>query len=308
MQDIDTFLTTLYVMVDTFCQEQRPEKARQGPQPSLSRSEVLTLCLFSQWRIFDGERSFYRYAKAHLRPYFPTLPTRPQLNRLMRGQQEAIVWFFRHLAQLLKVGESPYEALDTSAVVVRHYKRRGHGHLAGYADLGWSNRLGFYEGFHLLVSVTPQGVITGFGFGAASEKDQKLAETFLAVRHRPHRALCSVGEKAAGPYVADTGFEGLDRHKHWKTAYDACLICRPKRNSRHPWPKYWRRFIASIRQIIETVYDKLHHTFGLDRERPHQLDGFHTRLAAKIALHNFCIWINQLYGRPNLAFADLIQW
>jgi hypothetical protein len=69
-----------------------------------------------------------------------------------------------------------------------------------------------------------------------------------------------------------------------------------------------RRWLASIRQIVETVYDKLHNTFRLYRERPHDLTGFQARLAAKIALHNFCIWLNVKYGRPRLAFADLIDW
>jgi hypothetical protein len=32
----------------------------------------------------------------------------------------------------------------------RDAKRRGGGWLAGYADIGWSNRLGWYEGFRLL--------------------------------------------------------------------------------------------------------------------------------------------------------------
>ena len=41
---------------------------------------------------------------------------------------------------------------------------------------------------------------------------------------------------------------------------------------------------------METVFDKLYHAFGLYRERPYQLEGFQTRLAAKAALHNFCIW------------------
>jgi len=31
-------------------------------------------------------------------------------------------------------------------------------------------------------------------------------------------------------------------------------------------------------------------------------------LAAKVALHNFCIWLNRQLGRPDLAFADLIDW
>jgi len=27
-----------------------------------------------------------------------------------------------------------------------------------------------------------------------------------------------------------------------------------------------------------------------------------------VALHNFCIWLNEQLGRPWLAFADLLGW
>jgi hypothetical protein len=46
----------------------------------------------------------------------------------------------------------------------------------------------------------------------------------------------------------------------------------------------------------------------LDRERPHDLGEFQARLAAKMALHNFCLWFNEQLGRPQLAFADLVDW
>jgi hypothetical protein len=62
-----------------------------------------------------------------------------------------------------------------------------------------------------------------------------------------------------------------------------------------------------VRQSVETVYDKLFPTVRLDRERPHDLSGFRARLAAKIALHNFCIWVNEQLGRPRLAFTDLVD-
>jgi hypothetical protein len=75
-----------------------------------------------------------------------------------------------------------------------------------------------------------------------------------------------------------------------------------------PWSKRLRRWLAGVRQIVETVYEKLWHTFRLDRDRPHDLSGFQARLAAKIALHNFCIWLNGQLGRPRLAFADLVAW
>ena len=48
--------------------------------------------------------------------------------------------------------------------------------------------------------------------------------------------------------------------------------------------------MAGIRQIVESVYDKLFNAFGLWRERPHELQGLRARLAARVALHNyFCI-------------------
>ena len=85
--------------------------------------------------------------------------------------------------------------------------------------------------------------------------------------------------------------------------------CRPRDHIRKtPWPKSLRRWRAGIRQIVETVSEKLFHTFRLDRERPHDLSGFRGRLAAKIALHNFCIWLNEQLGRPRLTFTDLVDW
>jgi hypothetical protein len=108
--------------------------------------------------------------------------------------------------------------------------------------------------------------------------------------------------------VVDKGFEGRENHTTWWQTYGAQVLCPPKRKSKTPWPKALRRWLAGGRQIVETVYEKLFHTFRLDRERPHDLSGFRTRLAAKMALHNFCIWLNEQLGRPRLAFADLVNW
>ena len=308
MVDVDTFLTTLYVMIDDFCKASLPPEGHPGPAAVLSRSEVLTLAIFGQWEGFGSERGFYRYAQRHLRSAFPRLPTREQWNRQLRHQQPALVLCVLHLVQLLAVPQGPYEALDSSGVPTRDAKRRGRGWLPGLANVGWSNRLGWYEGFHLLLAVTPGGVITGYGFGPASTKDQLLADTFFALRHCPQPQWRGAGAPAHGPYVVDKGFEGVADHIAWAQHYGVCVICPPKRNSKRPWPKRLRRWVAGIRQIVESVYDKLSHTFRLDRERPHDLMGFQARLAAKIALHNFCIWLNEQLGRSRLAFTDLVDW
>jgi hypothetical protein len=63
-----------------------------------------------------------------------------------------------------------------------------------------------------------------------------------------------------------------------------------------------------VRQIAETAIARLMDRFGLARDRPHALDGFFARLAAKVGLHDCCCWLNAQLGRPPLAFADLVDW
>jgi hypothetical protein len=181
------------------------------------------------------------------------LPAREQGNRPVRQHYAALVACFLHLVQLLAAQRCPYEALASSGIPTRDAKRRGAGWLPGLADSGWSNRLGWYEGFHLLLAVNPIGVITGCGFGPARTKDQPLAETFFALRRHPHPGLASVGAPACGPYVVDKGFEGQVNQVTWARAYGAQVLCPPKRNSRSPWPKRLRRWVAGVRHIVETV-------------------------------------------------------
>ena len=189
----------------------------------------------------------------------------------MRFYTRTIEKMALHLARITEDSQSPYQALDASAMPVRDAKRRGHGWLAGRADIGWSNSLGWYEGFSLLIAVEPSGVITGFCFGPASSADQPLAETFFAIRAQPNPRLPSAGPAACVPYVADKGFEGAENHRRWLDRYGAEVIHPPKRDSKKPWSKRLRRWVAGLRQIVESVYDKLFNTFGLWQSDPTSL-------------------------------------
>ena len=306
--DPDTFLTTLYVLVDEWCKAQPAAPRRRGRAPALARAEVVTLALYGQWARFGSERGFDRYADRWLRGAFPRLPDRAQLNRRMRAEYEAIVAVGQHLAGLLGAGEAPYEVLDATAAPVRNVKRRGWGWLPEYAARGWSSRLHWYDGFHLLVAALPEGPISGYGIGPAEAKDQPLAETFFEARAAADPRLPTVGRHTVEPYLVDSGFIGADRHERWRDDFGARVICPPYRSAQKNWPPALRRWHGGLRQVIESVNDRLLFAFRLDRERPHSLGGFHTRLAAKVALHNFCCWLNRLLGRPTLAFADLLDW
>ena len=305
--DPDTFLTTLYVLVDDCCKELAAAR-RRGPAPALTRSEVVTLALMSQWGRFGSERDFYRFADRRLRGAFPRLPHRTQLNRQIRRERDAIVAVGHRVADRLGARTVEYEVVDVTAAPVRNVKRSGSGWLGGQAAIGKSSRLGWYEGFAVLIAANPDGVITGHGFGPGNTKDQTLAETFFAARRTPRPALPSVGRPSDEPYLADSGFIGAERHAGWAEDYGARVICPPYRSAAKNWPPALRRRLGGLRQVIESVNGKLVQHFRLDKDRPHTLDGFAARLAAKVALHNACCWLSHALGRPTLAFADLLGW
>jgi hypothetical protein len=307
MLELDTFLTELYVMADDYCKASKPA-TKPGPRAGLTAAEVLTLSLIGQFNRFSSEQDFYRFATNHLRGAFPGLPERTRFNRLERSHHRLTAQFALHLCAIMRAQQCPYEALDATAVPVRNAKRRGRGHLAGQAALGHSGRLGWYEGFHLILACSPEGVVTGFGFGPANVNERRLADTFFAARQAPCPELPGAGTQAAGCYVTDKGFSGERPRQAWRTCYGADVVSAPEQKRRASWPTPLERWLSSLRQVVESVFEHLHDWFRLDRDRPHTMEGFWSRLSAKVALHNFCIWINRQIGQPPLTIAGLIKW
>ncbi len=112
-----------------------------------------------------------------------------------------------------------------------------------------------------------------------------------------------------GPSVADRGFASDHLQAYWRACDDAELIAPPQYQQVGSWwSDEWRRWLCGLRQRIESIYDRLHTSFCLARERPHTLTGFQARLAAKVSLLNFCCWLNTQLHRELLAVADLLDW
>src|SRR5215211_4116320 len=84
--DLDSFLVLLYVLVDDWWKlHHSSESPKIGRPALLSDPEVITLVILAQWPRFRSERDFWRFASAHLRPYFPNLCTQSQFNRRVRA-------------------------------------------------------------------------------------------------------------------------------------------------------------------------------------------------------------------------------
>jgi hypothetical protein len=117
-----------------------------------------------------------------------------------------------------------------------------------------------------------------------------------------------VGQNAAGVYLADTGFEGRERHQRWRDDYGATMLVPPRNDRAHVGLRPWRRDHARLRQGVEVVHGTWTEQFRLDGVRPHTLSGVLARVAAIAALHNACISINRSLGRADLAFANRVGW
>ena len=126
MLDLDTFLTTLYVVVDEY-DKTHPlaHPPMPGPAPALTRSEVVTLAIFAQWACFASERAFYRYAQHHLRAAFPRLPDRSQYNRELRQAHDLLVRVGQWLGRQTMQAPCAYEVLDGMGLPTRNVHRRG---------------------------------------------------------------------------------------------------------------------------------------------------------------------------------------
>lgn len=323
--DLDTFLTEVYVDIDTWCTE-HPTPARRGPHAHMSRSEVLTLWVIGQWR-GNSERALIRYAATHLRPWFPRVLTASAFNRRVRQLADQIVAFMQHLAAQLKVWEDWYEILDGMPVPLAQATRGTRQRCfepqeagVGYGGVGKT----YYYGVSLLVSVSASGVITGFVTAPANMSERWLAGALLTWREDPtalpmdEAALpppghgrtrvgpvgdrlgpVTAGQTTHGVYLADQGFRGADWQAYWQQVLHATVWTHDQLSSEMV---HW---FHHARQMVETVIGQLTDTFHIKFPRARTQQGLMTRLASKCAALNLGILLNRRHGRPDLAVGTL---
>lgn len=325
--DLETFLTTLYVITDDLYKDfVRPKMPNSGgPVPHLSDSEVLCLGLAAQWRSgvpWKTERGFVRYAHKHLRPFFPGMTSQSAFNRRLRRLWGAYILIQQAVADLLWSPQD-CEIMDCAPIPIARGARSFHpGWLADIARIGKGGNDRFFYGLHLLLVVSSSGVATGWTLAAGNIQDRWLTELLLSSRagvsqlSGPENAqgtlrleppidwigpTQSCGANRHCPVVADLGYSGEDWHVHWDQDYQATVVTPPK----CAWHGAGTWF-SSLRQAIETAFANLCENFGLHFPRAHTTWGLLTRISAKVAAYDLGILINRQCDRPDLALQTLI--
>ena len=297
MMNLDSFLVSLYVLVDDWWKASHPPNAprKHGRPALLSESEVLTLAILAQWPRFRSERDFWRFASSHLRPYFPALCSQSQLNRRIRALEPEMRLLQRAFAEDLTEPSAIYHVMDTTlvpAIVRVRASRRGL--FCGQASFGRSaSKTEWVYGFKVALVVDSDGVITAFGLVPAASDERPIAEALIASdRH--------------DAYLADKGFTGIEWERRWMELYGALVAATPYDNSRRAWSKADRRWASGKRQIIEGVIYQLKDFFSLESHRAKTLRGLLARLAAKVAAYTCAQRLNHSLGRPLRQLADLL--
>ena len=84
-----------------------PALRERGPHPGF---------FAAQWHPFRSERDFWRFARSHLRGYFPALPSQCQFNRRVRALEPEMRALQQDLAEALAEPSALYRVLDTSLI------------------------------------------------------------------------------------------------------------------------------------------------------------------------------------------------
>lgn len=326
--DADTFLTTVYVEIDTVCAA-HPLPPRRGPQPRMSDSEVLTVMVLGQWH-GTSERGTLVWIAATFPTYFPVLLSPSAFNRRARRLADRMAALLHDLAARLTVWQEWFEVIDGLPVPVARWVRgkRRRCFVPEAAELGYGGAdKSMYYGVKLLLCVTGSGVITGFVTAPANNEERWSLSALLTWRADPTAVPMDVdaipsakthgrtlvgpvghqlspttaGAVVTGVYLADAGFTGADWATAWTERYHATVITPDQ------LPAEGRHWFHHARQVIETVNGVLTDVLHVRFPRARTEAGLITRLVAKCAALNLGIFINRRHHRPDLALGTLFR-
>lgn len=272
--NVETLLTTLYVLVDDACQAvlgHPPVKV--GAKPELSASEVLTLMVAHDFLPYAGERQYLGYLRANHAALFPELLEQSQYNRRVRalgGDLERL----RQSWVMELVGEAVDTLLlDTKPIPVMGLTRsKRKSAFAGSADYGYcAARQMAYYGYKLVMLTTLCGVPVVYDLVPANVDERQAAN---AVLHRVQGM----------DILADKGFVGHAWQDHVQQTTHNRLWTPKRANQAKQNPPDFDRWLNRLRERIETTFHQLQNTGrNLERLLAKTVRGLAIRVAQKVA-------------------------
>ena len=281
-------LLVIYVIVDDWylIEGQAMLKGKAGQKPRFTDSEVITLMLAQDFIPYPGENQYIGYIRANYLELFPKLITQSQYNRRARNLrllvEEMRRYWLRELGLLTQVDL----LLDTKPIPVMGYKRsKKRSDFAGSADYGYcASRKMKYFGYKLVSLCTLEGIPVVYELVPANTDERLAAESVLyALRG------CNV--------YADKGFIGKDWQEKILRHTRNRIFTAKRANQENQNPIEFDRWLNSIRERIEGVFNELQNTGrNIERLLAKTVVGLATRVIAKMTSHLLKFILRKSHG------------
>jgi len=289
--DLDTLLTALYVeLTDRIIPSLGLGRRGPGKPPEVTDAELVCLAVAQVLLRYDDERHWLRAAPTRVGHLFPRLLRQSEYNQRLKTlaplMEAALRWLADHTpasAELLRLMDATPIPCGQSAVTARRSD------LFGWAGYGYCpSHSRWYWGSKLLLIVTCEGTVTGFGLAnpklyGEREQARLLLERQPANRPRPGTAI-----------VTDKGLSGGDTEAFFASPDLGLTLIRPARKDE----KTPRSFPNWLRQRVEAIIWTLKHQLGLERHGGRVPAGLWARVLQRLLALNAAIWFNWQIGAP----------
>lgn len=291
--DLNTFMVTIFCLIDDWLQGRRIRRA--GFAPTLHDSEVLTIEVVGEFLGMDADTQLWDYFCRHWSDWFPALR---QVDRTTFVRQAANLWQVKEQLWQSVLRQVQYDPqirlIDSLPLPVcrfaRAYRNR---RLHDWSGWGYDDAAKHtFFGLRGHVVVAYPGVIVGCALHPADVHDRWVAEDLLA--------------GGSGYVLGDTNYWSPDLMR--RLATDGTLLIAPRKTSvkrdKHPWA----RWLIQVRRRIETVFSQLVERFQVKRLRVHDAWHLCSRWMRKILSHTIGVYLAQQLGLDSsLHLAEILS-
>lgn len=271
-------ITEIFCIVDEFCKEYDKVVyssllGNPSKRPStMSKSEVITLCILFQLSGFRTFKHFYIfYVQKHMDDDFPNTVSYNRFTELVGQNLMAMSLFLKTCC----LGESTgISFVDSTPIRVCKPKRiRNNKVFKGIATTGKST-MGWFHGFKLHIIINDKGEILNFTITQANVDDRTplKKKSFL--------------DKIYGKLYADKGYLGKDLMQ-LLFADGLHLITHIKNNMKNSLMTMSDKILLRKRSIIETVNDELKNICQIEHSRHRSFTNFLSNIVAGLIAYSF---------------------
>jgi hypothetical protein len=289
--DLDTLLVALYVeLTDAIIPSLGAGRRGPGRPPVVTDAELVCLAVAQVLLRYDDERHWLRAAPSRVGHLFPRLLGQSEYNQRLKHlaplMEAALRWLAEHTpasAELLRLMDATPVPCGQSVITARRSD------LAGWAGYGYCpSHSRWYWGAKLLLIVTCEGSVTGFGLANPKLVGERQQARQLLGDHPANRPAPGTA------IVTDKGLAGEDTEAFFASPGLELALIRPARKDETA-P---RLFPNWLRQRVEAIIWTLKHQLGLERHGGRVPAGLWARIVQRLLALNAAIWFNWQIGAP----------